>query len=189
MRQHWFHHDVGLAYFHRDRNCSLRHVYVDTQQPKLRDIVFVSRSQPSGADGLCGNGADCLLWRAQSCRKHTSSCWSGGHVERGRVCACRVCVSFRCASNNSTTNSAASITSPNSPSSAVTGLTGSATFTWTVTRAGCTTRTATVTHQQQLLTSVAGTNQNLGCVQSTTLSANAPVAFGATGTWNKLPGG
>ncbi len=86
-----------------------------------------------------------------------------------------------------TTSSGATITTPSSPTSGVTGLSvGANVFTWTVTNGSCTAATSTVTITVSAPSqSNAGTTQNLCNVTTTNLNATTTVG---TGVWTTSSG-
>lgn len=84
---------------------------------------------------------------------------------------------------------AATITTPSSPSTTVTGLTpGTYVFRWTITNSPCGSNFDEVQVIISALptTAAAGTDQNLCNVTSTTLAGNTPTT--GTGTWTKVSG-
>ena len=85
-----------------------------------------------------------------------------------------------------TTTSSASITTPSSPTSAVTGLTnaGVYTFIWTVTNGACVLRDTARITVDSLIVSNAGPDQNLCALTVATLAANSPAS--GSGTWTSL---
>jgi hypothetical protein len=84
----------------------------------------------------------------------------------------------------------ASVTTPSSPTSGVTGLTigGNSLLRWTISNGSCPSSTSDVTinSYQTPTTANAGTNQNLCNVTTTTLAGNTPAA--GTGTWTVVGG-
>lgn len=81
------------------------------------------------------------------------------------------------------------ITSPNSPSTTITGVTtGTYVFRWTISNGNCSSSTSDVTITNYIApnTSNAGANQNV-CGTSTIMAANLATS-GTTGTWSQLSG-
>lgn len=82
----------------------------------------------------------------------------------------------------------ASVTSPSSPTSGVTGLSvGSNVFVWTISNPPCANSTDTITIIQMnpVTTAIAGPNQTI-CSNSATLAGNTPTV--GTGTWTLVSG-
>src|SRR5207245_1261180 len=82
----------------------------------------------------------------------------------------------------------ATVTTPSSPTSGVTGLTvGANTFVWTVTSGSCPTSsdTVTITRDQSPTTANAGSDQTV-CATTATLAGNTPTV--GSGAWTVIAG-